>query len=57
MKEIKNEVLEDSVEYYGELYKVEEIKDEIKDEDIEVDVKTMLTTHQSGTFHVIFIVI
>ena len=39
IKEIKNEVIEDNVEYYGEVYKVEEIKHEIKDEDIEDDVK------------------
>ena len=37
--EIKSEVIEDSVEYYGEVYKVEEIKHEIKVEDIEDDVK------------------
>ena len=40
IKEIKNEVIEDSVEYYAEVYKVEETKHEIKDEDIiEDDVK------------------
>ena len=57
IKEIKPEVIEDCVQYYGEVYKVEEIKEEIKDEDIEDDVKTMLTTHQPGIFNVLFIVI
>ena len=57
IKETKNEMMEDSVEYHGEVYKVEEIKHEIKDEDIEDDVKIMLTTNEPGTFHVLFIVI
>ena len=57
IKEIKHEMIEDSVQYYGEVYNVEEIKDEIKDEDIEDNVKTMLTTHQPGIFNVLFIVI
>ena len=57
IKETKNEMMEDSVEYYGDVYKVEEIKHEIKDEDIEDDVKTMLTTHQPGNFNVLFIII
>ena len=57
INETINEMMEDSVEYYGEVYKVEEIKHEIKDEDIEDDVKIMLTTNEPGTFHVLLIVI
>ena len=49
IKEIKNEVVEDSVEYYGELYKIEEIKHEIKDEDIEDDVKVNILEQNIDT--------
>ena len=51
IKEIKNEVIEDNVEYYGEVYKVEELTHEIKDEDIIEDD----LMYQPGTFRVLFI--